>query len=306
MAESEFFAAALCGAIAEAHGRSCACVKARGTIKLDAESERGSRMSSGTTYSLTIDLASATMTLAKASSAAVADTFTAGGGTVYATSDDAFCASDEGQKKDPDCNPNLATALATVSASSFGGAEALSDAVASSGSSTYSKGYMQVSGHNVQSIGAMFTSVAEAWAFSQAATLAMAASFSEVCADAAAIAQQCDAAYNNHCASSGCGFTDKNEACDKAVAFGKGYGSNYAEAIAGTIASTYAKVKIGVSYGGTIQNCKNDGKPLLLARPEGKPSTESSIQTQGNNRGKWPTAVTFLTNDVHCLLQCSA
>jgi len=264
-AAAEFFAAAFCGALAEAHGRSCACVHAKGNIDLDAKTVM-SGYTSGMEYNLTIALKSASMTWAKASTAAAAAAYATGGGYVYAGTDEEYCASEDG-KHSYYCDKSGAKAYAEVSATAFGGAGALSSAAAASGASSGIKGYLSASGQKVSKVSAQFTAVAQSWAFSEAASAALAVAYTEVCADAAAIALQCDAAYDKHC-SSGCG--DKKQACDLAIAYASGSGVSVAGAVAASVAKAFAAAKIAVTYGGTLENVENNGKPLYLALPGSK------------------------------------
>ena len=91
--------------------------------------------------------------------------------------------------------------------------------------------------------------------------------YTEVFAKADAISKHYDAAYDDSCSKKGtCSFKDKADACDKAIAHAKGHAENYALACAESAASAIAKTKLVVVYGAKLENCLNDGKPLLQSR----------------------------------------
>jgi hypothetical protein len=258
VAESEFCAATLCLALADAYACSVGCVKAKGSIDLNAKSDS----TNGMDLNLKMKLKQATMTVAKASSRAAAATISAAGGYVFTGTESDYCGALG--KGTVFCDPNIAATLTKVDALAFGDAYAMADASAASGASSKIAAWVDAQGPNVNQISAYVTTVAQTFAFASASTTALAQSLAAVCADAVAISAQCSSSYNKYCSTGECGYPDEQSACSAAVAFAQGAAASYSAACASAAAAAFADTKVCMTFGGTLGGFKNDGSKMKL------------------------------------------
>lgn len=273
-ADAEFFAYATCFAMAEAHACSFACVKAKAKLDLHAEKDANSGWYSNSMhYSLKAKLLTATVTFAKAATAAVAGAQAAAGGHVFTLAEADYCS---GPGKDSyNCDPSLAAALGTANAKAFGDAFALSlaGAAAGSGSAAGTEAKIEVYGSSIDTLYGSFTAVALAFSWAEAFAVALAKAYAEACADAEAFAIACGTAYDKHCGCSTCScqWESKEEACSAASAFAKAGAKAFGLAVASAAAEASAGAVVGLSWAGTLTHTKNDGKPLGFEFAGGAP-----------------------------------
>ena len=271
-AEADFFAASICGAFADAHACSFACVKAKGKIDLDAKADS----KFGKQLSLSLKLTQATMTVAKASSEASAFAIAGAAGLVYTETDADFC-NGLGHGT-PQCGGADAEAIAEASAIAFGDAYAMADATGASGTSSQISAWVDARGQNVKYVSAYVTTVAKSWSFAAASTTAFANAYAAVCADAEVMTKQCNKYYQQYCGggTGACRWKDQSEACSAAVAHASGYGFAYADACASASAAAYADTKVVMNFGGSLSCFDNDSQKLKLEFPNGKGSASGS------------------------------
>jgi len=276
IAEAEFAADACCSAMAEAEACSFACVKAKGKIDMYATKASSTATTTAMNFELYAKLTSATMTIAKASSEAEAQALAAAGGGVFTGTWSNYCTGPG--KRSYYCDPSGAQALADAWAGGYGDATALADAAAGSGTSTYVKGVIKATGSAIDKIYGLFCAVAKSFSWAEAHTQAVADANAIAFADAAAISLHCEKAYNDHCLCDtcvgNCRWTSKEEACSAAVAFGEAAAVSCGRAVAEAAAYSSAETMVALTYGGTLKNCKNDGKPLSLGWDGGAAEAE--------------------------------
>jgi len=262
VADAEFFAYAMCAAMAEAQACSFACVKAKAKLDLHAEKDASSWRSTSMFYSLKAKLVAATVTFAKAATAAAAAAQAEVGGHAFTVAEADYC--NGPGKKSYNCDPSYGEALGSANAGAYGDAFALSGAAAGSGSAAGTEACVEVKGSSIDSLYGRFTTAALAFSWAEAYAVAMAETYAAACADAESFAVACGTAYENHCSCSTCHcqWESKEEACSAAYAFAGAGADAFALAVASAGAEASAGAVVGLSWEGTLTHCKNDGKPL--------------------------------------------
>jgi hypothetical protein len=275
VAEAHFVADACCMAMAEANACSFACVEAKGKIDLNARADTSTRFGTNMIFDLKASIESAVLTYAKAESAAAAAAIVEVGGGAYTLSDADYCnGPGKGSYK---CDPTKAEALAAAEAEAYGDASAL--AGAGSGAFTWVGGCIQAYGSSIDKIAGLFTSCAKSFSWAEAYTQAVAGAYAVAFADAVAISKHCGKSYDDYCGCPTCGgkcpkWASKEDACSYAKAEASAFALACADACAAASADASASALVALSFGGTLTNCKNDGKPLGIAWADGKMNGE--------------------------------